>query len=393
MKKLFASALVRFLCIFLVTALVAAALATRLTHPFGGVLAVLAAGALACCLWIPRPWVTYVSITAMSFFATCAGVEMYFTAANDMNNTVFEGRYLSGPDPVLGYAPRAEAEPIASRRLLRGKELYNVTYTTRDDGWRVTPEHPDATQAVLFFGCSYTMGEGVSDRDSYPYMVGEMLGPHWQVYNFGFSGYGPHQFLAQLQSGRLDAIFHRYTRVHVFFMNIWGHELRSGGYSPWDTHGPRYVLEGGKAVRRGDFSQPLEPGLWGGLTHALARELKKTELCNKVLLRIVRWDETRLKNLQTAILAEAGAYIRERYTNADFTVLVYPTVAENAPQFRAAGLTALDMTPALPGWPNDALYRIPEDKHPTPLAQKLAAGAIAAFLRGETPAERTASGM
>lgn len=374
--------------IALITLAVAGACMTIAYCPFAFVFAALALGFLACCIWVPRPTVTYICLTLMAFWGTCAGMELYFYVTNDMNNSVFDGKYASVADPVLGYAPAAPpkeagaaAEPVRSRRILRGEMLYDVVYTAGADGWRISPQHPQATRAALFFGCSYTMGEGVNDAESYPYIVGDLLGPQWQTYNFGFSGYGPHQFLALLESGRLDHIFKKYEHVDVFFMNIWGHEFRSGGYSVWDTHGPRYVLEHGKAVRRGDFSTPLEQGLFHQYIYTFKRALMQTHLCTKVLLRILRWNAEPLLNLQTAILVRAQEYLAKQYPNSTFTVIVYPTVIENLPRFAKAGLRTLDISPALHGWPNDALYRIKGDRHPTPLANTRTAQGIVQYMQ------------
>lgn len=379
-QSLFSSLLVRFLCIVLGTALLCAVLLAAFAKPFAWVFFGLALGALACVLWIPRVWATYAAITALSFFATCGGVEYYLTATSDAENTVFEGRYSPTPDPELGYVPKASDAPIHSKRFLSGKQLYKARYTTRPDGWRITPEHPGATRAVLFFGCSYTMGEAVNDAESYPWIVGELLGPQWQVYNFGFSGYGPHHFLALLQSGRLDHIFRSYKDVQVFFLNIWGHELRSGGYSFWDRQGPRYVIRDGRAVRAGDFSRPESPGWWSAATYDALRKLQMTQLCTKVMLRVLRWNSSYLKTLQTAILVEADELIRTRYPGVPFTVLVYPGVQENVALYEKAGLRVRDLTPALPGKRDDPQYVIPLDGHPTPLAQRLVAEHLAALI-------------
>jgi hypothetical protein len=51
------------------------------------------------------------------------------------------------------------------------------------------------------------------DEQSYPYLVGEALGDAYQTFNFGMSGYGTHQMLALIESGRLDDIFKRYEKV------------------------------------------------------------------------------------------------------------------------------------------------------------------------------------
>lgn len=382
MKNILASRPLRLLLVLLVTAIaVAAALSTgRLA--FAWVLVSLSCAAMAVCALIPKLWVTYASLVCMSFFATCAGVEFfyYFTSAND--NIKAEGSYSKTADPLLGYAPAPQAAAMRSTRTLKDTLIYDVTYTSKADGWRVTPEHPGAQNAALFFGCSYTMGEGVNDAESYPYRVGQLLGEDWQVYNFGFSGYGPHQFLALLESGRLDELQKKYKKIHVFWMNIPGHELRSGGYSFWDPSGPRYVLENGVAVRRGNFDSYTKNGLLAATFFRLQAALKRTQLCNEFLVQVLRWNADALSRLQCAILVAAQKRLQQHWPNATFTVLVYPSATDNLPLFRQAGLPVLDTTPFMPHWPDDALYRIPIDRHPTARAYADMADGLADYLRG-----------
>ena len=79
-----------------------------------------------------------------------------------------------------------------------GETLYAVVYSVDKRGLRVEPPlapgHGD--RCVLFFGCSYTFGEGVNDAETLPYRTGVLAEGRLRMINFGLHGYGPHQMLA-----------------------------------------------------------------------------------------------------------------------------------------------------------------------------------------------------
>src|SRR5207247_10000624 len=118
-------------------------------------------------------------------------------------------------DDTLRYAPDANRR-VTARKLYRDQVLYDVTYTIGPDGLRVAPPAYDVAVGgcVVFFGDSVSFGEGVNDDQTFPYLVGLKTEGRYRIYNFAFSGYGPHQMLAALQAGRVARIvLCRSTRV------------------------------------------------------------------------------------------------------------------------------------------------------------------------------------
>jgi hypothetical protein len=165
-----------------------------------------------------------------------------------------EGGYRKGyfaSDEILGYAP-TKGKTVDSSEY-KGKEIvYNVTYTIGDDGLRVSPpsEVINDSPCILFFGDSFTFGEGLEDNQTMPYLVGELS--KYKVYNFGFHGYGPHQMLSALEHGVVDEIVKCKPRVAVYQALV-DHVARSAGLSAWDKHGPKYSLSDGVLKYDGHF--------------------------------------------------------------------------------------------------------------------------------------------
>ncbi len=67
-----------------------------------------------------------------------------------------------------------------------------------------------------------------------------------RIVNAGFHGYGPHQMLRSLETGRLDPILGDGVE-HVFYQGMAGHVPRAAGRVTWDLAGPLYEVgpEGG----------------------------------------------------------------------------------------------------------------------------------------------------
>lgn len=376
----------RFFAILIATILLYQISLALLMPPIAWVFVSFAMGAVACCIWIKKQWVTYAAITATTLFLFCAVAEVYLESLNPdgLAEGVMEGDMRSVWQhrlPDLGYAPPAEA--LQTRGILRNgdKIIYDVNYTSNEEGWRITPVHPQATKAVVFFGCSFTIGQGVNDKDTYPYKVGQMLGTDYQVFNYGFHGYGTHQFLSFLESGRLDPVLKKFSEVHVFFLNIAGHELRSAGFSVWDRFGPRYVLKEGKAVRNGNFHPLDTSGVQGFLREEVRKTLYKSWLFRRIFDTPRERDRPAMLTLQCAILERARELLREKKPSATFTVLTYPSAQGNMAQFQAAGLEVLDTTAFFPQSPSSPQYSIQGDGHPTPLAYTLLAEGLTTFIQ------------
>ena len=158
--------------------------------------------------------------------------------------TQSSGTYVSDyftPDPITGY--KAISNTRATSIKKDDKDLiYNVTYTTNDFGYRKTPNsNLGSTHCLIFFGDSFTIGEGLNDDQTLPYFLNQDL--NLKVFNFGFHGYGNHQALALLKSGEVMRITQDCKDYTVFYESLPGHIRRANGFSDWeDLNAPRFHL-------------------------------------------------------------------------------------------------------------------------------------------------------
>ena len=170
------------------------------------------------------------------------------------------GTYASDyftPSPITGYKGKPNTTATAHKSTQSGKSLYNVSYTTDELGWRITPSSKlDSSSCVLFFGDSFTIGEGVQDNETLPFYFGRALGnqANARIYNFGFHGYGPHQALALVQSGEIARIVKDCQSVLAIYESLPGHIARAGGFSPWEqgTNAPRFYLDPSGSLKWGN---------------------------------------------------------------------------------------------------------------------------------------------
>ena len=144
-----------------------------------------------------------------------------------------------------------------------GRTIYDVIYTIGPDHFRVVAEATENPEAcVLLFGDSFTFGIGVSDDETYAAQIVIKSRGRVAAKNFAVGGWGPHQFLAGLQSGRFQRAVRCRPTDAVFLMIpslIW---RASGVTNPWDTQGPRYRLDAhGQPLRDGALGDP-DPYNW-----------------------------------------------------------------------------------------------------------------------------------
>ena len=257
--------------------------------------------------------------------ATLAVLEAYLDRKPQVSSRRSEGGYTERyfdktRSPVLGYRPRKDIQ-VDSRKY-RGDELiYDVVYTIDANGLRLAPPvAPSGGQrCIIFFGGSFTFGEGVNDNQTMPGRVGERLGGRDRIYNFGFHGYGPHQMLSALQSGLARSIADC-DASHVFYQGLVTHARRSAGLGMWDLEGPRYVLMPDGVIRDGAMYENYRMPL------GVVRALGKSRIFSRVINRFHGTVDNEDLQLLLDIIAQARNDISEIYPNAAFHVIQWPPI-------------------------------------------------------------------
>ncbi|HYD47026.1 MAG TPA: hypothetical protein VEB21_01695 [Terriglobales bacterium] len=234
---------------------------------------------------------------------------------------------------------------------------------------RPIPPHAgaDASRCILFFGCSYTFGEGVGEEQTFPYLVQTATAGKLQTRNFGVSGTAPHYALAQVESGIVgrEAGCHPTDAVYLLLPH---HLVRVSG--KWSIlFGPRFVLDAaGKPVRNGTFRQPSLHFFWDIFRHTSMLAIAKRGYTPEG--PVTESDFVLLRQL----LLTLRQRLQEQYPGIRFEILYWDDHQdEHALELwqRLSGwqMPVQRLSDVLPGLhdPGSNLY-LPDDRHPSPLA-------------------------
>ena len=216
------------------------------------------AGVTAAWLLRARPTAAVVLVNLSAVLFGVAAAEYWLASSNiPLPPERYSDPRFMIADADLGYAASREARAVrATLSNNAGKTIYDVTYTLDDKGLRVTPIAHSVGPRVLFFGCSFTFGEGVDDHDTMPAQFSRLTGR--PVRNFGFPGYGPHQFLRTLETKFTSQPGH--APIWSVYTLLPDHVDRAAGRSPWETNGPSYLVgQDGMAHFNGQFPSPDAP--------------------------------------------------------------------------------------------------------------------------------------
>lgn len=237
----------------------------------------------------------------------------------------YRGNQYFQPHDVLGYGSKASAH-IAVSRTVDGEIVYDVENTIDETGLRISPpvrSDGRTRGCVWFFGGSYTFGEGVEDDETMPWRVGSKTQGDYVVRNFGFHGYGPHQMLAELQSG-LTQERAGCEPTHVVYQAIIWHAQRAVGLAVWDKNGPRYLLDESQRLQRVGSFADIE---WGGPPEWLSVRLGRSRIYLEHLEKYVNPKKRAIGNadmrLMVAIVAESAREVYRRFPRASFDVLLW----------------------------------------------------------------------
>ena len=315
-----------------------------------------------------------------------AGAEAWLAARGHERMEGYEPGAYFRDDPLLGYALRPDQQ-VQARWMVGGESVYDVVYTIDGSGLRVEPPVAPGggSECVLFFGGSFTFGEGVGDSETLPYRTGVRAGGRVRSLNFGLHGYGPHHMLAALEEGVVEQALDGCELRLVVYQGVWFHAFRSAGREIWDRRGPRYELDArGDAVRRGRFDDEAALRL-----RRATRERLMRSFLYRALAEPRRRPSEAEKELYAAIVDRSRRLVETRWPDARFHVLFWDETWVPLEQpLEARDLRVHRVTRILPDWHDHReRYQVhAHDAHPNALAfDRLAAFVVTELLEPAAP--------
>jgi len=290
------------------------------------------------------------------------------------------GGYLV-QDEIRGYA--AGPNVTAHERLRAGSELLlDVVYTTNARGLRIAPHDVASGSAprsgdyanVVFFGCSVTIGEGVDDRETMPWVFETLSEGKYHAYNAAFHGYGPHQMLRILETGLLERVVPGKPPAKAVYQGLMEHIERSAGNYPaisWGPSTPRYVLNrNGTPEYHGPFYTSLGTSAFS--------VLNQSHVFPHVAPLLLGWRRTPGDiDLYVGIVRQSKELFQTRY-GGELSVVMwsaydkdYPMVVE---RLRQSGIRVFEVDKIIPDiYTADAKYKLKGDEHPNATTHALVA--------------------
>jgi hypothetical protein len=339
-----------------------------------------------------REWVRSALLALASVLITLVAFEVYLRATTTPYDlrVSYQDSYRAVKRP-LGRGPAGPGQYRSSTvTRTTGQSIYDVVYSIGPHGFRSTRGGGPGADTYLFFGGSYTFGEGVDDDETYPARFSEALEFASTVVNISFEGYGPHQMLRALELGLPDQAITGEVR-RVFYLALWGHTNRAAGLYWWNIFSPRYVLdERGDLISAGFFRQDWR---WR-LLAALDKQGGLTELLGEGIQSVLLPIDDRVR-LTGAVIERASRISKERY-GARFVCLLWDDqrngarIASLERELQSRGVETLRAS-RLIGSLGRAEHRILPgvEDHPNGLAYRALGYKLAALVRSEDRAAAT----
>ena len=287
--------------------------------------------------------------------------------------------------PVIGWGPAHPGRFHAEMRDPKtGAVIYSADYTIDANLLRQTASS-EKGPAIVFFGDSYTFGMGVNDADTLPQLFADRVDRKQRVLNLGFGGYGPQQFLRELETGLFDPLIGGQPRLFIFMTGA-RHAERTACKPFWMRLGPHYVIENGRIMFKGACYGG--PRLW--LVEWLGN-MASYRLFIKPYLQRIDHDDIELY-IRTVVAAVQLA--KEKYGVA--TLIPYLSLNDDyfdgtdfsdesvIARLREGGATVIDVSLAQKE-AQGAVISIPGDGHPTPFANRTRAIMLEDFIGRQMP--------
>lgn len=310
----------------------------------------------------------------------CYVLNIYKSKKNPKHEWYYSTQEYFQHDELLGYKPKSSIQTLA-KLTIDGELVYDVVYSIDDYHRRISPvnHYGSRKKFALFFGGSYTFGEGVNDDETLPFYFSE-FSSQYMPYNYGFHGYGPQEMLAKLQDDKFQEEIKERTGILVYtYLN--GHVDRAIGsmyvFNEWGANMPFYTIDSqDNLIRKGSFSsgRPIISRFY----KVLGRSYFMKYFNVQFPLRIT----DRHYKLTAKIIEESRDEFRRKFASENFYVVIYPnkrTEKKIIPYFEKMSIKYFDYSNL---FDPSGSYIFKGDGHPSPKAYR----AIAERLSSDIPA-------
>ena len=273
-----------------------------------------------------RKWLTsFLKVNEVTFFHFLFYLGIYhvftlFYMVLNANHAVFYNisgaRKIKSTNYGYVYPPNShrQEELYADDSL-----LLKANYNFDSLGRRKTINHTaKKSGAVLFFGCSFTYGDGVSDFETLPSQYAD-IDSNSTVFNYAIDGWGPQQSLQLLRLRNLCRETQTDTAIGIY---VWIDDhlqratLFKSHYVGWTHSFPCFLLQKDSLVYKGSFESYYK---WCGLFFEL---LNHSVFFDGIDIPNTISDKD--YKLSAAIIANCKNRFATQFKQNKFVVFIYP---------------------------------------------------------------------
>ena len=246
-------------------------------------------------------------------------------------NLVWKIPPIYQPDPDLGYAgvPNASGEELYKV----GNEVLSQAFLQLDNnGFRTMSQvrPKNAEKCVVLLGDSNTFGIGIDIDHTLANQLQKKFSSKAAVFNFGFTGYGPHQVLRFFEIEREKSLLQGCRSYHFALLAMEDHIWRVTGRAPWGLSAPKYHLENGHAV----YSGPYFPE-WVNKINTDVQKFSMTRFIVGFLLGYEKPPGVQDWQLYDSVLTGIQDIVRTRYHSPLSIIYILKGRPSNLAQFAA----------------------------------------------------------
>ena len=296
-------------------------------------------------------WVTYIII---------------FSRSQHNTKVIVSGsEHISDSILVYTYPANGKRHEII---ITNNDTVVNAEYNFDSLSRRQMPERSNAKRATLFFGCSYTFGDGVSDRETLPYHY-YINDSSENVYNYAIDGWGPQQTFSLMRSAKIrnEVVGDTVTGIYVFIDDHLRRVICDKHHvNTWTKNFACYGLEHDSLIYRGTFASVFPARL------KLFNILAETKVFDGFDIPIRFTDES--YRITTELIRQSALAFHQQFRQGEFYVVIYPGQdAKIAAYLQRAGIKTIDLSLF---FKEPYKMLIPNQGHPWPHAYELVAGEV-----------------
>ena len=254
---------------------------------------------------------------------------------------------------------------VTAVRKLDQRVIFDASYTTGPDGFRVVPKAENAQRCVLLFGDSFTFGEGVNDDETTAAQIVTKSKGQVEVKKFGIGRLGPAPVPVGPAVGPLPRE---------------GDHLQADRRRLPDDRGPHRPRGGSRQIGTRsvrDSSSTTRAGWFR------AGNFNTAGTSWRELIGFNRLTEEEEEELSASILTEASRELARLYPGIRFHVFLWNSVPDGvARRLKDKGVSVHTIRQIIPDY-NDEQYLIapPYEYHPKPVAYGKVADYLLSLLK------------